>query len=97
MYSMRSIVRSADSLAPINTTNMLRLHPERYLWVFYVCVASWWRQSAVAGVVPSHYGTGIKHKLGIDATFPVSIGAGDIQLERDAVAIAITKTIEEDL
>jgi hypothetical protein len=65
--------------------------------VFYVRVACWWRQSAVAGVVPSHYGTGIKHKLGIDATFPVFIGAGDIQLERDAVAIAITKTTEEDL
>lgn len=95
---MRSTVRGADSLAPINTTNMLRLHPERYLWgFFYVCVACWWRQSAVAGVVPSHYGTGIKHKLGIDATFPNFVGAGDIQLERDAVAIAITKITEEDL
>jgi hypothetical protein len=67
------------------------------LGVFYVRVACWWRQSAVAGVVPSHYGTGIKHKLGIDATFPSFVGAGDIQLKRDAVSIAIIKMTEEDL
>jgi hypothetical protein len=62
--------------------------------VGYVCVACWWRQSAVAWVVPRNYGTGIKRKLGIDATFPSFVGAGDIQLEEDAIAIAITKTTE---